>query len=342
MIRSQLLLCFCLASPCAAVPVLAQEDQAADASESTSSWISSVAWHSDDHLVGTRSQGLLLRPAEVVRVDASDLTATTTVGEAETSLWSVLPVGEGKLLAADYKGGIHVFGEEAAQAVECDTRWVRAMVAAPDGQEVVVGTEDGKLVVLSLDEKKEVRRAEAHAAAIFDVAFSPAGDQLATVGGDGRVKLFSWPALEPQGSMTRGAEAIWSVVYLPDGKHLVTGGADRRIQLWDLDSQSSVCTITQTSDWITDLAVLPDSPVVVAACMDGKLVVAATDSLQKVTEVDAAESAIWSLALHSDGKRIALGTRKNGFALAEVGDWLAQAEQLAQAASLRRPPAPKK
>lgn len=303
-------------------------------------WISSVAWLNDNEIVGTSSQGLLLRPAEVVKVTTENLTELASIGQAESSLWSVLPVSGDKVVASDYKGGILIFGEGEGDTFEVESRWIRALSKSPEEGEFLAGTEDGKLLVLTVADKKETRRIDAHSAAIFDIAINSAGDKVATVAGDGSVKVFSWPKLELLGEMSHGSEAIWSVVFSPDGTRLITGGADRAIQLWDAEKFESIVSIAKTSDWITDLVTLPNSTVVVAACMNGKLVVADYASMHRVTTTDATSSGIWSAAISPNGKQIVMGTRKNGFALIDIPDWTDQAEKVASEAAKIRPPSP--
>lgn len=302
-------------------------------------WISDVAWDGDGHVVGTNSQGLLLRPAKLVRAGTGDLGKLETIGESETSLWSVLSVGDGQWLASDYKGGLHLIGKESGK-IEAETRWVRALCATPEAGKVLAGTEDGKVLLLSTTEKKELSRVDAHKAAVFAIAFNAAGDKVATAGGDGVIKVHSWPELKPLAEMRRGSEAIWSLSFVDGDSKIVSGGADRRLQLWDVATASSVCTITRTRDWITDVFVLPKSKVVCAACMDGKIVVADYGAMTKVAEAEVAESAIWSAALN--GKKIALGTRKNGLKITDVGDWVAQAKTVTEEVAKVRPPSPKR
>jgi WD40 repeat protein len=302
-------------------------------------WISSVVWLDESHLAGTRSQGLLLRPGQVVKVATEKLPELETVGEAETSLWCLKSLGGGKFLAGDYKGRLAVFGEGAPKALEIESRWIRAIAQATDGQ-LLAGTEDGKLIVIGTDHK-ETKRVDVSAAAIFHIALNPAGDQVAIASGDGVIKLFSWPALEEKAKMSRSSEAVWSVVFTPDGKHLVSGGADRRLQLWDLATARSVCTITKTPDWVTSLVAIPNSSLVAAGCMNGEVVLADYATLSKVAIEAKAESGIWSLALSPSGLQLAAGTRKNGFAVMAIGDWIVAGQKASEEASKIRPPAPK-
>ncbi len=322
------------------LPTPARAEDQQEALTADGPWISSVTWLDASHLVGTKSQGLLLRPAEVVKVAVDKLEELETIGEAETSLWSVRLTGSGQLIASDYKGKLAVYADGQAQPFELESRWIRALEPTPDAGQVLAGSEDGKLILLSTAERKEVKRVDASSAAIFDIAFNPAHTQLAVAAGDGTIKLFSWPALEPQGSLSRGSEAVWSVAYSADGQRLVSGGADRRIQLWDVTAGQSIGTICKAPDWVTSLVALPNSQLLAAGCMNGSIVVVDQEVMERVPVDVALPSGIWSLALSPDGTQLAAGTRKHGFAVMPIADWITQGQQVAEAARSLQPPKP--
>lgn len=315
---------------------------AAEAPTESGPWLSSIAWLDNAQLVATKSEGLLLRPAQVVKLAAADTAKLETAGEQETSLWSVLPIGAGKFVASDYKGGLYLYGDGDAKKFELDSRWIRATAKAPGDTEILAGTEDGKLVVLSIADKKEVRRIDAHAAAIFDITFNHKGDQVATSAGDGTIKVFSWPKLEPIASMSRGKEAVWSVVFSDDDTQLISGGADRRVQLWDLAKKKSVMSLQMTSDWITNLVALPGTSAVACAAMNGKVFVVDYKTMLPVSQSDVAKSAIWSMALSPDGTQVAIATRKHGASVMPIAPWIEAAKQAVTGdAAKEQPPAPK-
>lgn len=314
-------------------------------------WISSVVWQDADTLLGTHSQGLLFRPGEVVQAPAATPGELTVIGQSETSLWAVCPSGDGRSVATTYKGQVLLFDHDAqtsgesgnqGKPFEVQSRWIRALRPIPGSNELLAGTEDGKLIVLSVTELKETRRIDAHAAAIFDIAFSAAGDKVATAAGDGTLKVFSWPQLEPLASMSVGSEAIWSCLFVDNDTRIVSGGASRSVHLWDVASAQSIVSLATAHDWITSLIALPETNLVVAGCMDGSLLVVDTHTMQSVTEQQGPGSAIWSVALSPDNQRIALGTRKHGLAVVSVQPWIEAGASAAQTAQANRPPAPKK
>lgn len=327
-------------------------------------WISSVVWQSGNELLGTHSQGLLFRPAEVVRAASDAPQELTAVGHSDTSLWSVCALDDGRVVASDYRGGVWLFdgvaepdaaenaeaekaGGELADSptgkpFELDARWIRALKKTPDADQLLAGTEDGKLLLLSVGQAKEIRRIDAHPAAIFDIAFNAAGDKVATAAGDGAIKLFSWPQLEPLASMSVDKDAtIWSLLFVNDDKQIVSGGSNNAIQLWDVASAQSIVTIAVAGNWVTSLAAIPDSPLVVAGCMDGKLVVVDWQTLQAVHNQEGPGSAIWSIALAPGGQQLAIATRKHGLAVVDdFQPWIAAGQAAAEAAQAVRPPAP--
>ena len=207
----------------------------------------------------------------------------------------------------------------------------------------VEATEDGKLVVLSLSEQKEARRVDAHAAAIFGIAISHAGDKIATAAGDGTIKVFSWPKLDPIATLSRGKDAVWCIAFSEDDSQLISGGADRRIQLWDLAKQKSVMSLQTTSDWITSLVALPGTNAVAASSMSGKVFVVDYKTMLPVTHTDAMKSAIWSMTLSPNGTQVALGSRKSGAKVLPIAEWIAAAKQAAESEAAKEvAPSPKK
>jgi WD40 repeat protein len=320
-----------------------QGQKTAAAPAESGPWLSSIAWMDNAQLVATKSEGLLLRPAQVVKLAAADTAKLEIVGEQETSLWSVLPLDATRYAVTDYKGGVYLYGEGDPKKFELDARWVRATAKAPGDTEILAGTEDGKLVVLAIAEKKEARRIDAQAAAIFDIAFNHKGDQVATAAGDGTIKIFSWPKLEPVATMSRGKDAIWCVAFSDDDSQLISGGADRRIQLWDVAKAKSVMTLQMTSDWITSLVPLPGTTAIAAASMNGKVFLVDYKSMRPISHSDVAKSAIWSMALSPDGSQVAIATRKHGASVIAIAPWVEAAKQAASGeAALEAAPAPVK
>lgn len=305
-------------------------------------------------LVATQSEGLLLRPGKLVQIrlekqqstpsdgDHAQLTQSWHVmGESETSLWSVLAV-PGGVLASDYKGRVLKFHEHQVTPIEVEARWIRSLVAVPGcSDQILAGTEDGKLLVLSTEQNSEMRRMEVCSAAIFDIAFRKDAAQIAVACGDGSIHIRSWPELEAVHLLPGQGHAAWAVRFLDDGQHLVSGGADRKIRLWDATSGQPVVVMASTADWVTSMIELPQSSLIAAGCLNGQIVLLDYQTLLPVQHVQAAASGIWAMSLSPSGKQLALATRRHGLILLEdTSPWYEAGKAAAIEAASNRPPEP--
>jgi WD40 repeat protein len=303
-------------------------------------WITSVQWIDDQNMIATQSEGLLLRPGSVVRLAAQQPETLNSVAQAEASLWSVLSIGD-QTLVSDYKGRILRLDNQALQPLEVQARWIRKLVAAPGGSgEVLAGTEDGQLIVLSPAPYRESRRVEMAKVAIFDVVASPSATQIAVAMGDGSIQLRSWPELELQLTISGKSFACWALQYTSNGQRLISGGADRKLRMWDVATGAPIVSLATTSDWITSLVRLPETDLLIAGCLSGALVLVDDGTMLPVKTETVAGSGVWGMDLSPDGKRLAVATRRNAVVVVELSEWLSQAQAARQIALAQQPPQP--
>ncbi len=276
-------------------------------------WLGDIAWLDNDSLVATNSQSLLYRSAKVVRINAGQPDDLETLAETENiSLWAIDVNEAGTIAVSDYKGNIYVVANGKLEKLETeDSRWVRALRFAPDGKSLVTGTEDGKLLVLDVEAKSQTKVVEAHKAQVFDIRFSNAGDTLAASCYDGSIKLMSWPEMKELKHLKGGSEPVWSLAFTADDKQLVSSGADSVVRVWNLEN-SETMSLTTTPNWGASLVQLPGSSVIVVGGLDGSITTADLKTLHSIEKSKQAESGIWTVAVSPDGKKLAVGTRKDG------------------------------
>ncbi len=117
--------------------------------------------------------------------------------------------------------------------------WVRGMAFSADGQTLITGGYDGRLIwwPVAAEKPTPAKTVEAHHGWIRALAESPSGELLASVGNDLVVRIWKIAdgtlVKEFAGGHTRH---IYGVAFHPDGKHLATGDLLGNVVDWDLEA----------------------------------------------------------------------------------------------------------
>ena len=132
--------------------------------------------------------------------------------------------------------------KESITELQAHEGWVLTLATTANGQTLLSGGSDGRLIWWSLEGAKPqiVKQVDAHQGWIRDMALSPDEQLLATGGNDGTVKI--WDIREAKLVQTiKGHPChIYRLTFHPDGKQLISGDLTCHIQCWDLDSGKSL------------------------------------------------------------------------------------------------------
>ncbi|WP_158633719.1 WD40 repeat domain-containing protein [Tautonia sociabilis] len=144
-----------------------------------------------------------------------------------------------RLLSVDSKGIIRVW-DPGSGRVECEFERPDVLVScafAPDGTSVAVGGRDGTIEVIPADGSgSDSVRWEAHGPRqiVFDLAYSPDGRTLVSLGLDGSVRLWEgesgWASKR---EIRFDGKVSLCVAMTSDGRTLATGHIDGSVRLWD-------------------------------------------------------------------------------------------------------------
>jgi WD40 repeat protein/serine/threonine protein kinase len=152
---------------------------------------------------------------------------------------------------------------------------------------LVVSTTLAAAALSVTDEWDGVRLADGHTAAARQVAFSPDGRRLVSVGEDGRVIVWDFASRRRLATLTDHAGAVTTVGFSPDGKWFATGGADKTAIVWDAATFERVATLRDHAAAVTAAAFTPDGKyLATASCTpDERTVLWSVGRWEKVREL---------------------------------------------------------
>lgn len=200
------------------------------------------------------------------------------------------------------------------------TSAVCAIAISPDAKRVAVGLANGKLQLFAVKDDTLSLTGEAtaaHNAGVAAVVFHPAGDKVATCGGDGLVRLWTAPEMGtparereylPPFKASPGAPPmpITSVAFSPDGKQIVGGGAEGVVRVWDTIGGGEVRGLRGHAAWVTSTQFAPDGKTVLSCSVDASARI--FDLPRGEAAATGHSAAVNCVAVSRDGKYAATGS----------------------------------
>lgn len=110
----------------------------------------------------------------------------------------------------------------------------KGLSISPDGTRIVTtdGARYGGAKIFDTESGEQIAEFGADTALIYDVAFSPEGDEIATVTSDGSVKLWDAKSFVPRVIHQVASGHAWNLAYSPNGSKLAFE-TDFQMMVWD-------------------------------------------------------------------------------------------------------------
>lgn len=158
-----------------------------------------------------------------------------------------------RLLVASSEGKVYELDASRTDGPVVDHanhgRYVHAVRS--QGNIAVSGGYDNKLIWWDLEKKEVIRTVDAHTRPVRQLAISPDGTKLASVGDDMVCRLWNLQTGQKIHELKGHAERtpthfismLYAVTFSPDGRHLATGDRVGHIVVWDVQTGREVATM---------------------------------------------------------------------------------------------------
>ena len=127
---------------------------------------------------------------------------------------------------------------------------------------------NGVATLFNLENGKKLHVLTGHHDALYGIAFSPDGSQLATAGYDRIIKIWNTASGEILRTLKGHNGAVFGIAFSPDGSVLASAGGDSSVKLWNSENGQRLDTFGQPSGEQFLTAFTPDSRFILAAGAD--------------------------------------------------------------------------
>ncbi len=250
------------------------------------------------------------------------------------TMYSPVLSQDGRWLAFDTPSGqVHLWNLNLNREIarfdgptRAEDYFLSRLAITPDGRQIVYAGAT-EVRTWRLDAQPEKRILQVQGNAMGDIAFSPDGQLLATVGTDNQVRL--WDSLTRELLHTFELDGYClAVAFSPDGR-LLAGGGFGKLRLWDTDTRRQLVS-HRTEGGAADLAFTPDGQTIVSSGRRGMDVLDITrttaDDGEKIVKLqsrtldvmplgDNSNNSILGISISQDGRWVAFARARDHISL---------------------------
>jgi WD repeat-containing protein 61 len=160
------------------------------------------------------------------------------------------------------------------------------------GNEILVGTGDGVLVVVDIQERSVKKHIKLSSKSIRVMALAPGRHQLAVGLSDHSIKILDLnQGFQPVANLLGHTNSVFALSYSPDEQTLVSAGRDAQLKFWDAKDYSLSQNIVAHMYAINFLSFKEDGKYLVTCSMDKSIKVWDVENRKLLKVIDKARNA---------------------------------------------------
>ncbi len=219
----------------------------------------------------------------------------------------VLPTSSASLPTSDRISGELTDLYGCISTLKGHSSWVLALAASPDGQMLVSGGLDDRIIVWDLLSGDADKILAGHTKPINGLAITPNGKTVVSCSDDISIKFWRLSTGSLERSLSVHTRDINSIAVSPDGQFLVSGAEDRMLYAWRIDSGVWLRSYPQVSGMVRSVAISANAQMVACGGLDNKVRVWNFNTTQLLHCFTGHNNSVLSVALTQSGGHVISG-----------------------------------
>lgn len=237
------------------------------------------------------------------------LVELASLGDIRRSSPPALPTSSASLPTSDRISGELTDLYGCISTLKGHSSWVLALAASPDGQMLVSGGLDDRIIVWDLLSGDADKILEGHTKPINGLAITPNGKTVVSCSDDISIKFWRLSTGSLERSLSVHTRDINSIAVSPDGQFLVSGAEDRMLYAWRIDSGVWLRSYPQVSGMVRSVAISANAQMVVCGGLDNKVRVWNFNTTQLLHCFTGHNNSVLSVALTQSGTHVISGSK---------------------------------
>jgi WD40 repeat protein len=187
--------------------------------------------------------------------------------------------------------------------------WVFALAASPNGQTLVSGGLDDRIIVWDLLSGDRDKVLEGHSKPINGLAITPDGKTVISCSDDISIKFWQLSTGYLERSLSVHTRDINTIAVSPDGQFLISGAEDRTVCAWHLASGALLRSYPDVGGMVRSVGMSANAQLVACGGLDNKVRVWNFNTTKLLYEFNGHNNSVLSVALTEAGRHIVSGSK---------------------------------